>query len=92
MSKYYRLCYSLSSVLISRFLLDLQAARKASAHVSSSCDVGTIVFQQVFGSIASSIPAQYFTTGEREDESCDDGETVYCTPTLERVPVGEVIA
>ena len=56
----------LTSLLISRFLLDLQAANRANAHTSSISEgsAESIVFQRVVGSLGASIDTEQVLFGE----------------------------
>ena len=54
-------------------MLDLQAANRASAHVSSSADVDSIVFNRVVGSLGASISLDRFIADELQNDEGGDG-------------------
>ena len=67
----------MSTTLVSRFLLDLQAANRnaldaASQSSTKPADTGTLVFERVIGSLASSIPLGHGSRDELEDSSEDE--------------------
>ena len=70
--------------MISRFMLNLQAANRASAHASSSGDVDSIVFNRVVGSLGASISPDHFIADDSEDD--DDGDGLYSTEVLAAHP------
>ena len=72
--------YSLTSVLVSRFLLRLQAANGASVHASSNADVTSIVFEHVVGAIGASIGPEDFATSESEGELWDEEDQTDLVP------------
>ena len=71
---------SLTSILISRFLLRLQAANRVVDHASSGADVHSIVFERVIGSIGAPISPEDFLSGEREMELWDNEDTTDPVP------------
>ena len=84
--------YSLTSILVSRFLLRLQAANRASAHASSSADVNSIVFERVVGSLAASImpggsDCDEYDASEDADTSIQDAGHVH--DALQRMSADE---
>ena len=63
----------LTSLLISRFLLDLRAANRATAHTSSTSEgsAESIVFQRMVGSLGASIDTEQVLFGEAPSSDDD---------------------
>ena len=55
--------YRITAILISRFLIDLQEANIGAAQQQSLASVGSLNFNRVIGSLASSLPAPGGTAG-----------------------------
>ena len=67
----------MSTTLVSRFLLDLQAANRnaldaASQNSTKMADTDTLVFERVIGSLASSLPVGHRSRDEPGDDSEDE--------------------
>ena len=65
--------YSLTSALLSRFVLDLQAAHRESTHASPSCNINSIVISRIIGSLNASIgPEQLIEHSHEQDNACNE--------------------
>ena len=54
---------SLTAILVSRFLIDLQEANNAMLHQGSITSMGTSTFNRFIGSLGTPLPAPNFASG-----------------------------